>query len=336
MAALGAWPGLSSALSVPTQAAGLQGVTLAVARRRAMQHLPLTLAIELGFFAAEGLAVDVVDVDSEFRAVQAVVKGGASVAACAYSQTIVQQARGTALKAFVLSMRAPQVVLGVSPRTMAHFRDSADLRGRRVGMLMPADGGTMVVSLLLQRSGLKPTDVQLTASDDAGDVLARFRKGQLDAICVPDPLMTALEQHGEVKVVADSRSLSGTRDIFGGPMPGLGLCAQPDFLRQNSAICQALTNGLVRALKWLQTAGPSDFIKVLPDSHFESDRAVYLAALDRLRETFSVDGLITPDAMSTTLRVIEALDKDLRPERINLASTATNEYAMRAKSRFRA
>lgn len=300
-----------------------------------MQHLPLTLAVELGYFAAEGLAVEVLDMESEFRAVLAVSKGGVSVAACSYAQTILQQARGTALQSFALSMRAPHVVLGVSPRHMGHFRDSADLRGRRVGLLMPTDGGKMVMAMLLQRAGLKSADVEWSVSDNSVDLLSRFRGGQLDAVCVPDPLMTSLEQHGEVRVVADSRSLSGTRDIFGGPMPGVSLCALPGFVQQNGPTCQALTNGLVRALKWLRTAGPSDLIKTLPDGYFESDRAVYLAALDKLRETFSMDGTISADAMSTALRVLEVLDKDLRPERIQLAKTATNEFATRAKSRFR-
>ena len=40
----------------------------------------------------------------------------------------------------------------------------------------------------------------------------------------------------------------------------------------------------------LQTAGPSDIVKTVPEGYLLGDRAVYLAAFDKVREAISTDG----------------------------------------------
>jgi NitT/TauT family transport system substrate-binding protein len=277
-----------------------------------------------------------VDTETEDRAVQAVARGAAHVAVCAYASTISQQARGTPLQSILLSMRAPQVVLGVSLKTLGQYRSPSDLRGRRVGVLTQVAGSSLVLGMLLQQADLRLADITLVPSEDPADLLARYRAGQIDALSVNDPLMTLLEQRSEVRVVADTRSLRGSRDVFGGLMPGCAVCALPEFVRGQPAACQAMVDGLVHALKWLQTAGPSDIIKAVPEPHFDGDRAVYLSALDKLREGFAADGLLAPEHALTALRALSRLDRDVRLERIQLARTYTNEFAQKAKARFRA
>ena len=94
-----------------------------------------------------------------------------------------------------------------------------------------------------------------------------MRSGQIDAISNTDPVMTMLEQKGDVKIVSDTRTLKGTRDVFGGPMPAACLYAPVDFIQKNPNTCQALANAIVHGLKWLQTAGPSDIIRTVPETY---------------------------------------------------------------------
>ncbi len=82
-----------------------------------------------------------------------------------------------------------------------------------------------------------------------------------------DPVMTMLEQKGDVKIISDTRTLKGTHDVFGGPMPAACFYSHADFVQKNPNTCQALANAIVHGLKWLQTAGPSDIIKTVPESY---------------------------------------------------------------------
>ena len=106
--------------------------------------------------------------------------------------------------------------------------------------------------------------------------------------------MTMLEQKSEVRIVHDTRTLKGTQEVFGGPMPAGCLYASSDFVQKNPGTCQVLANAVVHSLKWLQTAGPSDMIKTVPESYLLGDRALYLAACNKVREAISPDGMF-PD-----------------------------------------
>src|SRR5690606_12019898 len=75
---------------------------------------------------------------------------------------------------------------------------------------------------------------------------------------------TELEQGGDLRVIADLRTLRGSADLFGGPWASGCLSAPAGFVGANTPQVQALADGIVHALKWLQTAGPSDLIQAVP------------------------------------------------------------------------
>jgi NitT/TauT family transport system substrate-binding protein len=328
---------LTPLAAVPTQGPDLSPtVTIALAQPHSMAHLPLLLAQTLGYFRLEGVHVELVNHGTEERALQAVVRGQATVAACGYTSLFGLHARGGDMQSFSLLLRAPQVVVGASLKTLGHYRTPADLLGKRVGVLASAAHGHMVWGALLQSAGLRPSDVSLVATEGADELVARYRAGELDALCINDPLMALLEQRSEIRVLADTRSVHGTRELLGGPVPGGALCAPAPWLTAQSKTGQALTNGVVHALKWLQTAGPADLVKALPESVMGVDKVLYLAAFDKARGAFSSDGLVSPEAAQAAWQVNARLDPALLGARVSLNRTYTNLFASRAKTRFRA
>lgn len=315
-------------------------LSLAVGGKSALYHLPLTLAEQLGFFKAEGLDVEIVDHGDGPQAIQAALAGTADVVAGTYGETIQLQSRGRMFRAFVLQGRAPQIALGISTRNLPGFRDLAELRGRRIGVVQPGSSSHMIASLVLARAGLRAADVSYIAtgsgSGAGAGVLAALRDGELDAICHSDPVMTMLEQRGEVRIVSDTRTLRGTQELLGGPMPTSCLYASVDFVQRHPHTVQALADAMVHALKWLQTAGPGDLIKAVPESYMLGDRALYLASFNKVRGVISHDGLISDEGARTALRALTGFGTSLRSERIDLARTYTNDFARRAKRRFEA
>ena len=71
-------------------------------------------------------------------------------------------------------------------------------------------------------------------------------------------MITKLEQDGDIKVVADSRTEAGTRAIFGGSNPAAVLYLKHDFTEQNPNTVQALVNAFYKTLKWLEKATPEE------------------------------------------------------------------------------
>jgi len=312
-------------------------VLIATEERQAFCYLPLTIAERLGYFTAQGLDVQVLEKTDPVQASQLVLNGSANVMSVPFSAIIALQARGHRIQSIVLQGRAPQLVLGVSVRTLGHFRDWRDLRGKRIAIPAAGSGPHRMTRLLLARSGIHaPQEVQfitLAAPDDAAHA---FRTGAVDALCYPDPVMTQLEQEGVLRVVADTRTPRGSDEVFGGPMPAACLCVAEELVKTQPDVCQALTDAMVMALKWLQTAGPSDIIKVVPESYFRGDRALYLAAFARAREAWTPDGLMPERGPQVAARVLSQFDDSGMLQRVPLERTFTNEFARRAKQRFRA
>jgi len=306
-------------------------VSIAVGGKAAFYYLPLTIAEQLGYFKAEGLEVEISDFAGGSRALQAVVGGSADVVSGAYEHTINLQSKGQKFQAFVLQGRAPAISMGISPKAMPNYKTLADLKGKKIGISAPGSSTNMVANLILSRAGLKASDVSFIGVGTAAGALTAFRAGQIDAMCNVDPVMTMLEQKNEVRIIADTRTLKGTVDVFGGAMPAGCLYAPIEFIEKNPNTVQALTNAMVRSLKWLQTAGPSDIIKTVPESYLLGDRALYLASFNKVREAISPDGIIPEEGPRTALKALTSFDPSVKPDKIELGKTYTNEFAKKSK-----
>lgn len=323
-----AWPALASR--------GRLSVKIALPKPPHMGVLPLQLAGELGYLDAEGLDVQWVPVHSDAAAAQALASGRVQAAAVDFTQVLFQWARGVDLCAVVQQTRSPLRVLGIHPRLVQGLpKQGGALKGRRVGTLSDLSC-QLVINRTLQMAGLTSTDLTVHTLADPAEVLEQYRQGALDAFCLDPTVAAALEIKGEVKVVADTRTVRGTTDVLGGPVPGMSVCVLRQNMSQQHGLCQALAHAVVRALKWLRTAGPSDLTRMLPESTLGPDRAQYLAAFEKSRDGLSTDGLMADVAASSALLAMLRLDTSLTRLHPLLPETYTNEYALKAKQRFRA
>jgi NitT/TauT family transport system substrate-binding protein len=311
-------------------------LVVAVGGKAARQLLPLTIAERLDFFAAEGLEVDMLDVGNGVRAQHSVMEGAADVACGVFEGRLAPQTRKHLLQAFVLLGRAPQIAFGVSTRAFPTAIKLANLKSRKIAVAAPGSSAQLVTALVLARAGLTLADVQVVDAGGVGAALQAVRSGGADAIAHTEPVITMLEQKGDIRIVSDTRSLKGAQEVFGGPMPSACLFAPAQSVQNQANTMQALTNAVVHALKWLQTAGPSDLIKVVPESYLLGDRGLYLTSFGKIRESIALDGLIPDDGAKTALRVMAGLDTTLLPGKIDLERVYTNVYARKAKDKFRA
>lgn len=308
-------------------------VTLSVDGKSSLSYLPLTIAQQLGYFSAEGLDVQIIDLLDAASATQALITGVADVCSGAFDRTLQLPTKSQLFQAFVLQGRTPQLAFGVSTRSLPSV-GSADLRSKKVGVIALDSTSTVMAKLLLEREGLAPQDVSWVAVGSSNGALNALRSGQIDAICNSDPVMTILELKGDIKIVRDARSLRGTSELFGGLVPSACLFAQTEFIQKYPRVCQALTDAIVHSLKWLQTAGPGDIINTVPVGYLLGDRGLYLAAFNKIRESISIDGLVLDSGASAALKAHSLYGSTLLSAKANAGKSYTNEFARRAKIRF--
>lgn len=318
--------------------AGLPAVRIAVGGLGMLQHLPLVLAEALGYFRAEGVQVMLQEHPADTQALAAVLQGQADLCSAPLEATLRLQARGHPLmKGFVLQTRSPQVALAVALRQFPSYRELADLKGRRIGVPALDAGAQWLAAALLARVGLAERDVQFVAMGSGAEALQAFRSGRLHALCHGDPVVSQLEARNDVRVVADLRGLKAAGDLLGSALPDTCLMAPATWLQKQPAVAQAITHGMVHALKWLQTAAPADLLRALPPAYLLGDRSSYLAAVGRVRDTFSPNGLFPEDGPQAALRLLQRVQPaGWTDPRLDLARSYSNEWVRKSRQKFNA
>jgi NitT/TauT family transport system substrate-binding protein len=321
-----AWPALT------IHAAELRPVTVALTARNSLYHLPLVLADRLGYFRLQGLQVNLMAHESGASGVAGVLQGRADVLAGAFEHLFELQRKGHFFQGFVQMNATPMVSLGVAVGKAAQGQWQ-DLRGARIGVSALESGTHWMASLWLLRHGLQPQDVHFVDVGTSATALGALWEGQVDALCNPDPVMHWLEQRGEIRLLAEARTPSGTLQLAGGALPGGCLMAREEFLLRQPQVAMALAEGVVQALRWLQTAGVTDLFKMVPVAPWVSDRSVYLGALDRLRDAYARDGQFQEEAVFNAWHLHARVASASSVARQQLARTYTNAFTARAHAR---
>lgn len=343
---------------VSTQGARLSPrVRVIVGPDEALCHLPLTVAQELGYFKAAGIEVSIGEHAGQGRALEALNARQADVLSTSYFQVMVNQAayqaealaaqRGTTtsrglsqaqdLQAFLLEGRLPMLAMGVSFQMLPQYRDLGDLRWHRIGVSGEGSLSEVLVQLMLRKANISTDHVTWVRLGTVSHAAIGVRERQVEALCHIDPAMTELEQRGELRLIADTRTLKGAASVFGGPMPSSCLAALRSFVAENPQTCQAMGDAVVRALRWLQTAEPLDIIKILPESQTALDRSLFLAAFQRVRECYSPDGSFAPEATQTAWQAATTLGlaTSVEPQTV-LDRSFTNEFVHHGRLRPKA
>lgn len=219
------WPALVTAQGAIEK----KDVNLAVGGKASLYYLPLTIAEQLGYFKEEGLNVSISDFAGGSQALRAVVGGSADVVSGAYEHTLNMQPKGQFLRCFVQQGRAPQIAIGIATRKAKTYKSPRDMKGMKVGVSAPGSSTHMILNHFISTDGLKPSDVSIIGVGLGAAAVAALKSGQIDAVSNTDPVMTKLEQDGDVKIVADTRTLKGTEKVLGGPMPAGCLYAPVEF-----------------------------------------------------------------------------------------------------------
>lgn len=287
-------------------------IVIAVGGKATLFYLPLTLAERLGYFKDEGLNVEIPDFAGGAKALQALIGGSADIVAGGFDHTIQMQTMAQKLSAFVSLSTNPAISLGVSKARAASYTWYKDLKGMKVGVTAPGSTTNMMLDHLLGSVHLIPDDVSVIGVGTGPQAVAAMKSGQIDAMVNVEPVMTMLEKQGAMTIVAETTTTKGTKDVFGGPLLSGTLYTKASFIKANPHTVQAVTNAIVRALKWIKIATPEQLVATLPPEYLLGDKALYLEVFEKLRANYSPDGMISAAAVKNTYEVLKAHNSSVR------------------------
>jgi NitT/TauT family transport system substrate-binding protein len=306
-------------------------VVIAVGGKAALYYLPLTLAEQLGYFKEQDLNVEILDFAGGAKALQAMMGGSADVVAGGFDHVIVLRGKGQALQAFTLMVATPSLALAVSRAKAKSYHSARDLKGMKVGVTAPGSSTHIFLNHLLASAGLPLDAVSVIGVGTGPGAVAAMRAGQIDAICNVEPTISLLERAGLVNVVVETMTEQGSRAVFGESLPAGSLYTREAYIQRNPEIVQALATAMLRTLLWLKDASADAILKTIPAEYTLGDRTTYLAALERQRQGYSLDGLIPPAAAAALYQVLRRFEPAVQavPD-LDVTRTYTNQFVQRA------
>jgi NitT/TauT family transport system substrate-binding protein len=188
----------------------------------------------------------------------------------------------------------------------------------------------MLMNFVLAKAGLTPQDVSFIGVGSSASAVAAIRNGQLDAISHLEPAITMLEQSGDIRVIVDTRTEAGTRALFGGENPAAVLYLKQSFIEANPNTVQVLVDSLYKALQWMKGASAEDIAAVMPENYLLGDKALYVAALDHSKSSYSQTGMIDPEGMRSTSEMLVQFEPELRDAKVDLSKTFDPRFVKRA------
>lgn len=154
---------------------------------------PLWVAAKKGFFAQQGLDIDLVVIRGSDVAIQALAGGSLEISGSAADAPIAAVERGLDL------VIIGGIINGLTQSIMAgkKLKTYEDLRGTTIGAISLTSGVTFALRWVLKTKGLEyPRDYKLLVIGGSPQTYAALTTGQIDAAALSLPLNYAAEELG--------------------------------------------------------------------------------------------------------------------------------------------
>lgn len=227
-------------------------------------YAPMYVAIEEGYFAEEGLDVELVTGFGADKTMTAVLSGEADIGfmgAEASIYTYNEGANDYVVNFAQLTQRAGNFL--VAREEMPDFTWD-DLRGKTV--LGGRKGGMpeMVFEYILSMNNIDKSEVNIDQSIDFGSTAAAFSGGQGEFTVEFEPHATSLELKGDGYVVASLGEASGY-------VPYTSFSAKKSYIEKNPEVIQAFTDALQKGMDYCAQHSPKEIAEVISPQFAETD-----------------------------------------------------------------
>ncbi|QAY61084.1 transporter substrate-binding domain-containing protein [Microbacterium protaetiae] len=304
-------------------------VTIGVGGQTLLTYLPTTLADQLGYFTDEGLDVDLQDLQGGSKALTAMLGGSTDVTSGYYEHTIQMQIKHQPIEAFVDIGLSSGLALVVSPKNEDSIKTVGDLKGKNVGVTAPGSSTDMFLKYLLVKKRDKTSDASVSAIGAGSSAVAAVENNQVDAAVMLEPDISVLAKRlgKDPAIIEDVRSTDGLQSVFGtDAWPSACLYAQTDWLKKNPETAKKLAHAVAKALAYANTHTGAEIAAKMPEKFSAGDKALYAAAIDNVKVTYSKDGVFPEDGLKAVLDTQRVANPEVGDKKIDLSTTYTNEF----------
>lgn len=251
-------------------------------------YAPQYAAIALGYFADEGIEIELSNGQGADAVMAAVLSGNIDVGFAGPEASIYVYNEGNAdyTQVFAqITQRDGSFLIGRENDdnfTWDKVKGKVVLPGRKGGVPY------MTLEHVLRKNGVDPaTDTTLDNSVQYAMMTAAFTGGTGDYVTAFEPTASMLEQQGQGYIVASVGEASG--DI-----PYTAYFAKKSYIEQNSDLVQRFTNAVYRGQQWVANHTAAEIAETVADQFPDTDLALLTKAVESYQ---SIDAWNTTPVM---------------------------------------
>jgi NitT/TauT family transport system substrate-binding protein len=160
--------------------------------------LPVWMAQEGGFYAANGLKVEIVNMGGGSRGAKALQAGTIDLMRVGMSSVVQANRNGGDLRLIASMSNVIRFVIATAP----DVKTAADLKGGIIGVSSFGSESDSTVTLALERFGMSRTDVTVKEYGGGAKRLAAVRAGEIKATAINEPTTSQAREQG-VNILID-------------------------------------------------------------------------------------------------------------------------------------
>lgn len=306
-------------------------VFIAVGAPNTPVYLNFDVAQTLGYFADEGLEVELHYFDGGSDAAEALKTGAADFSGNAMDHVLEAQMTGKELRMLMNFLDHPCATLVVRNDLAATIQTPADLRGQKVGVTRFGSATHTLAVFVAAQAGVTADEfevVEVGASAMADALIART----VDVAMGVAPYTTRLIQTGEVNVLVDLCQPAQAQAAMGGGLPFTGLLTRAELITEQPDVVQRVVNALVRAQTFITSHSAEEIVAALPAAVTGDDTTAFVDALETTLPAFSQDGgRVEPEGLQILLQLHEIFGTISAATEVNLDALYDNQFVTEAQ-----
>ena len=262
-------------------------------------YAPMYVAIEEGYFAEEGIDLELVTGFGADKTMTAVLSGEADIGFMGSESTVYTYVGGTedyVVNFAQLTQRAGNFLVSRKPIddfSWDMLKGTNVLGGRAGGMPQ------MVFEYILYMNNIAPDEINIDQSIDFGSTAAAFSGGDADFTVEFEPHATSLEEKGDGYIVASLGEDSGY-------VPYTAFSAKKSYIEENPDIIQAFTNALQKGMDYVQTHTPEEIADIIAPQFEETDKDTLTTIVKRYydQDTWKEDLIFEQSAFDLLTNIL--------------------------------
>lgn len=286
-------------------------------------YAPMYVAIEEGYFAENGIDLELVTGFGADKTMTAVLTDEADIGFMGAESSVYTYAGGTedyVVNFAQLTQRAGNFLVSREPIedfSWDMLKGKTVLGGRAGGM------PEMVFEYILLKNNIDPSELTIDQSIDFGSTAAAFSGGDADFTVEFEPHATLLEQKGDGYVVASLGEDSGY-------VPYTSFSAKKSYIEDHPDVIQAFTDALQMGMDYVAEHSAEEIAAVIAPQFEDTDMETLTSIVERYhaQDTWKADLIFEQESFELLENIL--MEFNVLEASVPYEDLVTTEFAQKA------